>query len=105
MLELRFKTELLGERCCVHEQMVARWGEAGAERVGLRLQQLAAMTSIADISFLPCESSTDADGRIHVAVDDTISVVVSERHSESAGPDSFAQILVIENVVESEASP
>lgn len=104
MLELRFRTKQLRERCGVHDQMVARWGEARAERVGLRLQQLAAMTSTRDVSFLPCESSTDADGRIHVAVDDSISLVVSARHSEPAERDSFAQILIIEDVVESETN-
>jgi hypothetical protein len=78
VLELRFKTEELRDHCCDMDRMTKAWGAESAACVARRLQQLAAMTSLDDMAFLPCESSRDADGRLRVGVDAKQTIVLSD---------------------------
>jgi hypothetical protein len=101
MLELRFKERELRDRCCDMASMTRSWGAEAAERLALRLQQLAAMESVDDVSFLPCDTSKDGEGHIHVAVSVGLTVVVSEVAENAVRGEYMMAVLIVEDIVES----
>ena len=102
MLELRFKTRKLRDRCCDMASMTGAWGSEASERLGLRLQQLAAMVSVDDVSFLPCDTSMDGEGHLHVAVGAGLAVVVSEAAEKAMRGEYMTDVLMVEDIVESD---
>ena len=78
MLVLQFETEALWRACCHSAEMRRRWGDDLARRISLRLQQLEAMTSLADLDFMPFDVTEDADGIIEIALDDEMSLFLRE---------------------------
>ncbi len=69
MLLLRFDTRSLWRDCCDAPHMRRKWGEPRALRISRRLQQLEAMTSLADLQFMPFDSVDADDGSIDIAID------------------------------------
>lgn len=69
-VEVLFTTEKLKRQFSDHRELQKRWGKDGATKISLRLQQLVAAVSLADMRGLPgrCHELTgDRDG--HLAVD------------------------------------
>jgi proteic killer suppression protein len=69
-VEVLFRTENLKRQFSDHSDLRRRWGHEGAKKIALRLQQLAAAVSLADLRELPgrCrELAGDRDG--YLAVD------------------------------------
>jgi hypothetical protein len=64
----------LWQDCCNAARMERRWGPQRARRLSRRLQQLEAMTSLDDLTFMPFHSQERADGVIEIAVDDATSL-------------------------------
>lgn len=69
-MEVLFATEKLKRAFSNHQQLQSRWGQEGARKIALRLQQLAAAISLADLRDLPghCHELTGDRGG-HLAVD------------------------------------
>jgi toxin HigB-1 len=68
-VDVLFLTEKLQRELSTHRQLQRRWGNEGAKRVAMRLQQLAAAVSLADMRQLPgrChELTTDRAGELAV---------------------------------------
>lgn len=99
---MRFRTQELCDRCCDFTSSKEYWGQRRADLLGLRLQQLAAMASIDDVVFLPCETKSDGKGRFHVAVDGGCFLIISAL-TDFAGDRQFpGEVLVIEEIIEDE---
>lgn len=75
MIVLRFGDETVWRDCCDPAHMRRRWGVARTRQISHRLQQLDAMTSLADLDFLPIDCRT-VDGRVEVDVDDDLVLVL-----------------------------
>lgn len=52
-LEVLFSSEKIKRQLCDHRELQKRWGTDGAKKISLRLQQLSAATSLADLRGLP----------------------------------------------------
>ncbi len=52
-MEVLFPTDKLRRQFSDHRELQKRWGKDGARKISLRLQQLAAATSLADLRTLP----------------------------------------------------
>ncbi len=69
-MEVLFVNQRLSRQLSSHRELQRRWGEAGARKITLRLQQIEAASTLADMRELPgrCHELTgDRDG--HLAVD------------------------------------
>jgi hypothetical protein len=75
MVVLRFPDEAVRRDCCDPTHMRHRWGDARSRRISHRLQQLDAMTSIADLAFLPLDSHV-VGGVVEVEVDDGLTLLL-----------------------------
>lgn len=75
MVVLRFNDENVWRCCCDRAHMRRQWGPARTRQISHRLQQLEAMASVADLSFLPLESRT-VGNQIEVDVDDELVLVL-----------------------------
>ena len=75
MVVLRFNDEKVWRCCCDRAHMRRHWGAARTRQISHRLQQLEAMASVADLSFLPLESRSVGD-HIEVDVDDELVLVL-----------------------------
>ena len=71
---LRFSNNKVKRDCCDTAQMRKLWGPELAYRISHRLQQLEAMTTLADLGFLPFDWWEHPDGTIEVAVADDLSL-------------------------------
>lgn len=68
-MEVLFPTAKLQRQFSDHRDLQRRWGHEGAKKIALRLQQLAAAVSLADLRELPgrCHELTgDRDGNLAV---------------------------------------
>jgi proteic killer suppression protein len=52
-VEINFESKELARRCSEKKQRVRAWGSDGAKKVNLRLQQLQAARTLADMRALP----------------------------------------------------
>jgi proteic killer suppression protein len=69
-VEVLFPSEKLKRQLTQYGELQQRWGDEGAKRVALRLQQLAAAVSLADLRALPGHCHELGGGREgHLAVD------------------------------------
>jgi len=105
VLELRFRTKELRDHCCDMDHMTRAWGAEGATCLARRLQQLAAMASLDDVMFLPCDSARDADGRLWLRVDPHRVIVLSDdgvRPLRGAAGHKV-RVLMVEQIVTQEA--
>ena len=75
MVVLEFADSAVRRNCCDLARMRQAWGAATARTISHRLQQLEAMHSTADLSFLPFDS-LQVDGGIEVVVDATVSLLL-----------------------------
>lgn len=76
MVALCFAREADWRACCDAAAMRERWGRDRASRLARRLQQLEAMASLDDLTFMPFDSGRHGDGLIEVAVDEETSLFV-----------------------------
>jgi hypothetical protein len=83
MVVLRFNDESVWRDCCDPAHMRRRWGAARTRQISHRLQQIDAMTSLADLDFLPLDCRT-VDGRVEVDVDEDL-VLVLEQETPQQG--------------------
>jgi proteic killer suppression protein len=69
-VEVRFSSEKLKVALSTHRLLQKDWGQEGAKKIALRLQQLAAVPTLADMRNLPgrCHELT-GDRAGHLAVD------------------------------------
>lgn len=75
MVVVEFANSEIRRRCCDLDCMRRAYGAVTARKISQRLQQLEAIQSISDLSFLPFDSSR-SDGFIHVAVDDSLTMLL-----------------------------
>src|SRR4051812_3836518 len=68
MVFLRFRSNEVRLACCDLARLRRRWGPAMARRISHRLQQLEAMTTVADLAFLPFDFYEHGGGVIEVTV-------------------------------------
>lgn len=92
MIVLRFKDEAVRRGCCDLVDMRRRWGESRSRQISHRLQQLEAMTTVADLEFLPLDSRRVGES-IVVSVDDELVILLDPMPAPSR--DDFATILVV----------
>jgi hypothetical protein len=71
---VEFANSAIRRDCCDLRRMRQAWGIATARRISQRLQQLEAMHSLSDLSFLPFDWAY-TDGAIEVVVDDAVSLL------------------------------
>lgn len=93
MVVLRFRSDEVRLACCDLARLRTQWGPVVARRISHRLQQLEAMTTLADLDFLPFDSHEHGGGVIEVAVADHLSLVI-ERPDTSEGGAPMHEIVV-----------
>lgn len=96
MVVLRFSDEKVWRDCCDLAHMRRRWGSTRTRQISHRLQQLDAMTSLADLDFLPLNCQA-IDGRVEVDVDDDLVLVLDP--SEPRQPDDLMVTVIVRAVV------
>jgi hypothetical protein len=79
---IRFRDDTLRRACCDLTYMRQLWGPDVARAVSRRLQQLEAMTTLADLMFLPFDSCEHVGGVFEVVVIDHLALFIER------GPDS-----------------
>jgi hypothetical protein len=82
MAVVRFCNDEVRRDCSDLAWMRKRWGPIVAHRISRRLQQLEAMTTLTDLSFLPFESFEHAGGVYEVTVSDGLAIFIER------GPDT-----------------
>jgi hypothetical protein len=85
MVVLRFRSEEVRRHLCDLMHMRRLWGPAVARRISHRLQQLEAMTTLADLSFLPFDPYEHDEVVIEVAVTDHLSIFMERGADMSEG--------------------
>lgn len=85
MVVLRFSSEDVRRACCDTALMRRLWGHEVARRISRRLQQLEALTTLADLSFLPFDSRKHDGGVIEVAVADRLAIFIKPGQDTSEG--------------------
>jgi len=85
MVVMRFRTDDVRRTCCDLEYMQRLWGPHVARAVSRRLQQLEAMTTLADLMFLPFDSHAHHDGLFEVAVTDHLALFIERGPDTSQG--------------------
>lgn len=95
MLTLRFANDAVWRDCCDGPHMQRRWGLERARHISRRLQQLEAMTALADLDFMPFDSREHDDGLVEVAVDEAVSVFMrhDNHRPQEEGPLSATLIV------------
>lgn len=93
-MDLRFRDSDVRRSCCDLRLMRERGGAVAARRLSRRLQQLEAMTSLADLAFLPFVTSETEDGAIEVVVTDHLSLLL-ERGSTISEEDNLMDTVTI----------
>ena len=94
MLVLRFRSDDAQRACCDLPYMRKMWGPAAARVISRRLQQLEAMMTLADLSYLPFDSREDRGGVIEVAITDHLALFIEPgpETSEEGAPMSTITI-------------
>jgi len=83
MVVLRFRDDAVRRVCCDPAHMRRLWGPVVARRISCRLQQLEAMTTLADLDFLPFNACEYDGGVIEVDVADHLALLM-ERGADTA---------------------
>jgi hypothetical protein len=78
MAVVRFRSDDIRRACCDLEWIRRRWGPGAARSVSRRLQQLEAMTTLADLAFLPFDSCEQDGGVFEVAVTDHLALFIEQ---------------------------
>ncbi len=94
MVVLRFRSDEVRRSSCNFAVMRRLWGPAVARRISRRLQQLEAMTTLADLSFLPFDSYEHDDGTIEVAVADHLALFIEPR-ADSSQAEAFVHTIIV----------
>lgn len=82
MVVIRFRSDDLRRACCDLGYMRRLWGPGVARAISRRLQQLEAMSTLADLMFLPFDSCEYLSGVFEVAVTDQLALFIER------GPDT-----------------
>jgi hypothetical protein len=94
MVVLRFPSDEVRQACCDLARMRRLWGPIVARRISRRLQQLEAITTLADLGFLPFDSYEHDDGVFEVAVTDRLALFI-ERGPDSSEGEALMDTIVI----------
>lgn len=98
VLVLLFDSDLAWQDCCDGEQMRRKWGADAARRISRRLQQLEAMTTLADLKFMPFDVYDHEEGVVELPVDGAVSVYIKPGSGESAEDRSMHGTIVVMGV-------
>jgi plasmid maintenance system killer protein len=83
-MDVRFATADLADACQKHSIGGAKWGTSSERQVQLRLQQMSAAPTLADLIALPqlAAETVTMDGRavLRLAVDDTFQMIIEPDH-------------------------
>lgn len=82
MVVLRFRSDDAQRACCDLAYMHKMWGPDAARAISRRLQQLEAMTTLADLSYLPFDSREHRGRVIEVAITHHLALFIE------AGPET-----------------
>lgn len=93
MVALRFRSNEVRLACCDLARLRRRWGPVVARRISHRLQQLEAMTTVADLAFLPFDFYEHGGGVVEVTVAEDLSLLI-ERLDMSEGEALMHEIIV-----------
>jgi hypothetical protein len=85
MVVLRFRSDEVRRACCDLARMQRLWGPVVARRISCRLQQLEAMTTLAELDFLPFDSYEHDGGVIEVAVAGHLALFIERGPDTSEG--------------------
>jgi hypothetical protein len=94
MVVLRFRSGEVRRSSCDLTVMRRLWGPAVARRISCRLQQLEAMTTLADLSFLPFDSYEHDGGTIEVAVADHLALFI-EPGADSSEREALVHTIIV----------
>lgn len=94
MVTLQFDDAQLHKLCCDPTAMRHRFGKDTSRRISRRLQQLEAMTSLADLQFLPFVSR-EADDGVEIAIADDLVLVIAPTQPKSGVPTMNHTIVTI----------
>jgi len=96
MVVLRFRSDKVRQTCTDLARMRRSWGPVVARQISRRLQQLEAMTNLADLKFLPFDSHEHDGGLIEVTITDRLSIFIERGPDMSEGDTPMYTIIVIE---------
>ena len=78
MANVVFRSRALCARCAQLETMTAAWGHRRAQLIHRKLQQLAAVVDLDDLTFLPGVAARRNGNRVEIELDDGMLMVVSD---------------------------
>lgn len=96
MLVLRFRSAEVWRQCCDLAHMRRLYRQQGARRISHRLQQLEAMATTDDLSFLPFDSYELDDGSMEIVVDENLALIVEPDMTETEGSAPMQTLIVTE---------
>lgn len=85
MATLQFDDAEIHRLCCDPTVMRRRFGPAVTSLISRRLQQLEAMTSLADLRFLPFDHRV-VDDEVEIAIDEDLVLVVTSTQPAPGAP-------------------
>jgi hypothetical protein len=94
---LRFRSDDAQRACCDLAYMRKTWGPDAARVISRRLQQLEAMTTLADLSYLPFDSREYRGRVIEVAITGHLALFI-EAGPETSGEGAPMTIITITGV-------
>lgn len=97
MMVIRFRDGALRRTCCDLTYMRQLWGPDVARAVSRGLQQLEAMTTLADLMFLPFDSCEHVGGVFEVAVTDHLALFI-ERDPDTSQRGALMTTIMITGI-------
>ena len=101
MVALRFRTEAVRRQCCDLSHMQHRWGVEAARCISRRLQQIEAMSTLDDLTFLPFDSNNHADGLIRVMITPELALAIRPTPEATEGEATMPSVTVTHILVTS----
>ncbi len=94
MVKICFDDRCVWRDCCDSRHMARKWGAARSRLISHRLQQLEAMASILDLTFLPLDAR-NVGSKIEVSVDDELVLLLDPKPDPGPSGDDEATITVV----------
>ncbi len=91
---LRFRSDDARRACCDLAYMRQMWGPGAARLLSRRLQQLEAMTTLADLSHLPFDFREHRGGVIEVAITGHLALFIEPGPQKSQEGASMSTIMI-----------
>jgi len=93
---VRFRNEEVRRACRDLPGVQRRWGHVVARAISRRLQQLEAMSALADLDFLPFESHEHDNGVFEVEVTEDLALFIEGAQDRSEGEALMFAITVMD---------